>query len=204
LLLLGVWLLAGREGYPPADDADRRLRRALRITAFGPGVALFLYHGFLEFVYRFRYASDPASPYFEEPAIALVASAVMLVVAFGLVLLPLLLFRHLRGLAKRARSAHLAEHCTIVGLGTSLTVLYVLAAALLMENHEHLGLPYNWVSRSSAAMALMLGIGTLGILFILWCLYLMIRFAFAFAKASRQLRRKWQEQDRSVVMGYER
>jgi hypothetical protein len=34
LVFFGAWLLSSREGYPPADRADRRLRWSLRLAAF--------------------------------------------------------------------------------------------------------------------------------------------------------------------------
>jgi hypothetical protein len=36
LFFLGVMLLTRREGYPPADQADRRLRKILRLAAAVP------------------------------------------------------------------------------------------------------------------------------------------------------------------------
>jgi hypothetical protein len=36
-----------------------------------------------------------------------------------------------------------------------------------------------------------------GNLFVLWSLYLLLRFAISFFKASRQLRNAWNQQDRS-------
>ncbi len=56
-----------------------------------------------------------------------------------------------------------------------------------------------WMSRSPIALALELIMATSASLFILWSLYLLIRFAIAFGSARRHLRRKWKRDDRSLV-----
>jgi hypothetical protein len=46
-------------------------------------------------------------------------------------------------------------------------------------------------------MMLLMSLG--GTLFALWSLYLLIRFAIAFSRAYRQLRKKWKRDDRQVT-----
>src|SRR5205085_3553765 len=69
---------------------------------------------------------------------------------------PLLLFLQLRSLAKRARSAHLAEHCVIVGIGNSVTLLYVPILIVVTQYASDLGLGAYWGGRSQIALAMVL------------------------------------------------
>ncbi len=188
-LLMGGILLSLPEGYPPADRKDLKLRWMLRISAAIPLVALILLH--LEQYLQFRAVTYRGSTPLE--------IAVVLLSTAGCAPLPLLLFLHLRGLAKRARSAHLAEHCMIVGIGTSCALLYILAVIIIFENAERLGLGSNWTDRGGTSLILLTIGFTAAILFILWSLYLLVRFAIAFWLASRQLRRKWTRDDRACV-----
>ena len=66
--------------------------------------------------------------------------------------LPLLLFLHLRSLAKRARSADLAEHCLIVGIGTASAILVTGAYSVVAANAEAWGFGTYWQSRSTVAL----------------------------------------------------
>lgn len=111
---------------------------------------------------------------------------------------PILLFNQLRSLALRARSAHLAEHCTIVGIGTSIAMLYVLIVMLITTYARQLHFDPYWASRSQTWLILMAVAGTLSALFLLWSVYLMIRFAIAFHLAARKLREAWNRDDRAI------
>ena len=86
----------------------------------------------------------------------------------------MLLLLHLRRLALRVLDPSLAKHCAIVGVGASTCA----AAGLLMM---FLRLP-GVVELVAAACA---------ILFLLWSLYLLVRFAFAFARAHRAGAAAW-------------
>jgi hypothetical protein len=114
---------------------------------------------------------------------------------------PILLFNQLRSLALRARSAHLAEHCTIVGFGTSIAMLYILIVLLITTYARELHFNPYWASRSKSWLILMAVAGTLSALFLLWSLYLLIRFAVAFHIASRKLRNAWNRDDRALAAG---
>jgi len=114
----------------------------------------------------------------------------------GCMPLPLLLFCRLRNLAKRARSAHLAEHCMIVGAGASLSLLYVAFVWVLTTNGDEWFGTW-WTGRSQVLLVLELILGVLACLFFLWAVYLLVRFSIAFWMAGRKLRRKWREADRS-------
>src|SRR5207253_1066769 len=113
--------------------------------------------------------------------------------------LPILLFYQLRSLAKRARSAHLAEHCAIVGWGVGAALVYTGGLVVLFDNATRLGLGSYWTSRSNVSLILGLIPLVAFSLFILWSLYLLIRFAVAFGKASRKLRATWNCADRSLA-----
>jgi len=191
LAALGVWLLTGDEGYPPADRADRRLRGTLRFAACVPLMAV----GVVVFSeVLMQLIMSPARRYDLRTLFSYLAWALCTV---GMAPLPILLFLHLRGLAQRARSAHLAEHCLIVGVGTAASVLLFTGYSVVQLYAETLGLGGHWVSRSNVALGITVALATAGVLFVLWSLYLFVRFALAFRRAARELRGRWTTDDRS-------
>jgi hypothetical protein len=192
-LLLGALLITRREHYPPADEADRRWRIALRIAAMAPLAAMACFH-----VYRERWLTGVMSGgrVSNWSGLAVVAGWIAMI---GSLPLPALLFFRLRGLAKRARSAHLAEHCAIVGIGASTALLYLVGAYYVLEHAEDWGWGTNWAGRSQVSLIIVLIIATAAFLFALWSLYLLVRFAIAFRRASKQLRQKWTRDDRATA-----
>ena len=116
----------------------------------------------------------------------------------GSVPLVLLLFFHLRAIAKRARSAQLMEYCAIVAFGTSAALLYIAMAELTTEKGFE-----DWPKgfqrwMSSVSLSFFVTLSAIFCLFILWSLYLLICFAISFDRASRQLRTKWKRDDRAL------
>jgi hypothetical protein len=190
LFFSGVFLLTTREGYAPADRADARFRRFVRRAALVPLLALVLTH--------IQSTLDQTSGNYRKDWSALEIAAILLA-TIGCIPLPLLLFYQLRNLAKRARSAHLAEHCAIVGIGTSLSLLYLAVLLLVFQIAKSLGLGTYWTSTSPISLLMMLIMITAAGLFLLWSLYLLIRFSIAFSRAKRQLREKWKRHDRAVT-----
>jgi hypothetical protein len=188
IFMLGVILLTRREGYAPADAADRRLRWSLRLVATLPLVTIALLAIGLEVLISHLnvFQSQPTPPEFY---------VAFFLGTFGLSPLPILLFLYLRGLAKRARSAHLAEHCAIVGIGASATIVYVGAWFIIQDRMSDSRLGDYWFERSTIVFILILAVSVAVLLFALWSLYLLIRFAIAFHLAARQLRRKWSRDD---------
>jgi hypothetical protein len=123
----------------------------------------------------------------------------LLVMAFATIIgllpfLPAVLMLRLRGLAKRAHSAHLGEHCLIVGVGASFTLLVITAAILpiqfILDERDSF-----WWSHLWFAPILIVW----GSLFWVWAIYLMARFALAFHMARRKLRQTWRRDDRSAL-----
>jgi len=195
ILPIGTWLLASREHYLPADEADRRLRRWLRVWGFVPAFAFVLPFAWQVVMFRTGYRYLSAYPGLSQVAMALFT----ILLTVGIAPLPLLLFRRLRGLAKRARSAHLAEHCAIVGIGMSAAMIWAALLAFLSDNARRWGLGTWWIERSNIAMAIMLVLGVGLMLFTFWSLYLLIRFTIAFRRAARQLQGKWTSDDRALT-----
>ncbi len=196
LLVWGVCLLTSREGYAPADAADRRLRRWLRWAALPPTLGVLLVHTAVALNGR-RGTFGLGFSVWE--VINALYTAAFLIAGVGSIPLPMLLFRRLRDLAKRARSAHLAEHCTIVGIGASAALAFAMACSLASNYAGDWFGPY-WMSRSRAWIWIMLVPGVASVLFVLWSLYLLIRFAIRFGRASSELKRRWLMQDRSIVV----
>jgi hypothetical protein len=190
LLGLGVILLTRPEGYPPADRADRRLRILMRIVVIIPVAAMVL----LQLQLHLLISSGGKLFLFGEQGLVVLLVLFFAIFAF----LPLLLFLRLRGLARRVRSAHLAEHCIIVGVGAFVSMLYIAAVIIVANNADKWGFRSNWMSRSPVSLIMMLAMSVASGLFILWSLYLLVRFAIAFWIAAGKLRGKWTRDDRSL------
>jgi hypothetical protein len=195
LLLGGVWLLTSREGFPPADRADAWRRRWLRIVALAPLGALVLLHTTSQLSAN---ASARAGGLgYRDPFDGPLPIVAFCLATLGGAPFLVLLYLQLRSLAKRARSAYLAEHCVIVGVGNALTLVYIPAFALVMNNAERWGWGADWTSRSKVALAMVLAVAVSSILFALWNCYLLSMFSTAFAVASRKRRKAWHLADRS-------
>ena len=188
VLLAGMWLLASPEGYPAADRADRRLRRALRVVALMPVLQAMLRN--LDY-YVMHARAGLGNPWEG------ITGVLLLLATVASVPLPWLLFVQLRNLANRARSAHLAEHCTIVGAGTSAVAGVVALLVIYEDIARRLGWDIEWMHRS-AGLAVVTIISVAAMLFGLWSIYLLVRFAIAFYCASKQLRQAWLIDDRSA------
>jgi hypothetical protein len=185
-----VFLLTRPEGYPPADKADRRLRILMRIVVFFSIAAMVLLQVQLHFLFSSRN--------FRRDQLEMVALSVLFFTIFGF--LPLLLFLRLRGLARRVRSAHLAEHCIIVGVGAFASTLYIAAVIVVVNYADKWGLGTNWTWQSPVSLIMLLVMSVASGLFILWSLYLLVRFAIAFWIAAGKLRGKWTRDDRSLTI----
>jgi hypothetical protein len=206
LFFAGVWLLTAAE--TPAGATRSPRQRALRWFAVMPalyGIALFI-QGLL-YYWRYQAMARLAPPAASWPDVIaayqpyLDAIGYIAYAFFPLATLPLpvLLFMHLAWLGKRLLSRQLAEHSAIVGIGLSAALALAALTTALVRHAETLFGPH-WASRSNAAIALELISSTTAALFALWSLYLIIRFAIAFALEGRALRRLWREADRSATV----
>jgi hypothetical protein len=193
VFVAGVVLLTRPERYPPADRADRRARVLLRILAIVPIVAMLLIQIDTVLLYRWVRAGMNYDDRFH------LATMAFLLATLGAVPLPLVLALRFRSLARRVRSVHLAEHCAIVGIGTSASILYLMGAGYVLAHADGWGWGTNWAGRSQVALVITLVLATAGTLFVLWSLYLLVRFAIAFRHAARQLRQKWTRDDRAAA-----
>jgi hypothetical protein len=182
LVFSGVFLLTRPEGYEPSDRADRPRRIALRISAAVPllAIAFFSYA-----VYRSTLTGAPVNTKILWAALTLLTLGAIPVIMLG--------FLHLRAIAKRARSAQLAEHCVIVGIGTSALCLFILVFAICGQYFD-LGPAANSPLGLIAPLILVVSV----MLFGLWSLYLLIRFAISFRRAAKQIRQTWSAADRSI------
>jgi len=185
VLFVGVRLLTVPENYAPADEADARLRAWLRLLALFPLGLLLCLSG-----WTFLFGDAAAA---QNPDLSTILIGTICALP-----LPLLIMLRLRGLAKRARSAHLAEHCVIVGIGASASVAYLGVVWILTQNWQRWFGQQMPIFSDNYCVMLMLFLIAAG-LFLLWIAYLTIRFALAFWKAARELRRKWRVDDRSQV-----
>jgi hypothetical protein len=199
VLLGGVWLLTSREGYPPADQADAWRRRLLRIVALAPLGALALLHVTSQLSANTLARRGSGGPDAFNGPLPIIAFCLA---TLGGAPFPVLLYLQLRSLAKRARSAHLAEHCVIVGVGNALTLVYIPVLALVMIIAERRGWGHVW--RNTGSLVMVLAMSVLACLFAMWNLYLLVRFAIAFAVVSRKRRKAWHLADRSDPFAQER
>ena len=189
LLFAGTWLLTSREGYAPADAADRRRRAGLRTLAAVPVLGFLVVNVELYTNFHGLVLPDGTDRAMD---IAQMASAL------GVVPFPLLLFMQLRSLARRVRSTHLAEHCAIVGWGLSGALLGFVAVSVLSSHAAWFGLRPGWLSSDAGMVVVMLVVVSFALLGI-WSVYLLARFGLAFRRASRALRREWRGDDRSIA-----
>ncbi|MGH7177851.1 MAG: hypothetical protein ACREJC_10755 [Tepidisphaeraceae bacterium] len=192
VLIVGIYLLTRPEGYEPADKRDRWRRCGLRVFAFSPLLAALCL--------QLLASGMPRGMFVLPRGTNLSVPLGVLCTLFGTILsspLPLLLFFQLRGIARRARSAHLAEHCAIVGIGASCGLLYFGIVIALFANAERLRLGDDWTSRSTAALWMLVAVGAAAGLFILWSIYLLTRFAISFHRAARRMGTEWKRDDRA-------
>ena len=118
-----------------------------------------------------------------------------LVVVLSCIPIPALLLFHLRGLAVRVRSPHLAEHCAIVAGGSS--VALALFAITLWFSTD--GVDFAGSSTSARLFASLLFVCLLATsLFLLWWMYLFVRFTIAFHRAASLGRKTWIASDLSA------
>jgi hypothetical protein len=195
LILIAAFLVTTPEQYAPADRGDRVRRVFLRICAAAPLLAMLFQHFMIELERRNLTVTAPS---YELTPLGKLWVVVPILLTVGCLPYPLLLFYQLRSLAKRARSAHLAEHCAIVGFGMSFSPANVGVMLLIFETSRRWARDTYWTTRGNASLLLMLFMTLLATLMVLWSLYLLVRFAIAFGKASRELRRKWKLHDRAA------
>jgi hypothetical protein len=69
-----------------------------------------------------------------------------------------------------------------------------------VSNHADDWFGTYWTSRSQVSLAIFAAMATAAILFVIWSLYLLVRFAVAFGRASGELKRRWKVHDRSIVI----
>jgi hypothetical protein len=194
LLPVGMFLLTAAERYPPADQVDHRRRLLIRMLSFVPLVAVLVQHA-MEAWARHGWRT---LGWTTEPMMFRVCETLLpFVLTLTMAPLPLLFFVQLGSLAKRVRSAHLAEHCVIVGIGMSLSLIYGAVKPFIPDFGPEWNLGTPWTRYVSVELVLDLVAGVAIGLFMLWSLYLLLRFAIAFHRASRQLRRSWNRDDRA-------
>lgn len=190
-LFAGAKLLTTPEGYAAADEADRGRRRWLVISALVPIGMLIACFVIDRQAPRGRWQRD-----YTATDLSLYGNTI------GVIPFTMLLFLQLRGLAKRARSAWLAEHCVIVGVGTCCTMLWLAGyyAYFVQSQTPYYG-RRDWETGGStdAWMLLTAFLSAFLILFYLWALMLMTRFAIAFRAAGRVLNETWVRDDRSIA-----
>lgn len=178
-----IWI-TWPEGRPDADHIDRVRRVAIRVFSFIFVLATVAMHYYIE---RKRWLWQ---------LIGSLDTSFLAAITFPLVPFPLLLFRQLRHLAHRVLSAHLAEHCAIVGYGMAGTFLFG-PLILLLANSLGRSQGDYWTTRSPVSLMILLAVGVAGGLFYLWTLYVSIRFAGAFWRARKQAVDLWRRADLS-------
>ena len=178
VLVGGLWLLSIEQGRTSASTADRSGRWTLRAAAFLPLVAMGGWHTAVWL-----------------PQLGLLARLDLVLVAILLICLPvpLVASRRLRGLALRLLKPSLARHCTIVGAGLSLSMLWSL---VLLWAPAVIDQP-----SSSTLFLVLMAVEYVGLFFFyLWAGVLLLRFALAFALAGRAAKRAWAEADAAATI----
>jgi hypothetical protein len=112
------------------------------------------------------------------------------VLPFAFAAFPVLLFLHLRHLALRVLNPRLAEHCQIVGTGASAALLVLLVSSYAPDSLDR---SYTWAYAAAFVVSAAL-------LFLLWGVLSLLRFALALARAWRLSREAWDAADASAVV----
>ena len=191
LFVSGIWLVTRSELRAQADVEDRSRATALRIAAVVLLVLAIFGHAMAT-----HFSLNDLIERQRDTVLNLSRAVFGSLTIMTALLLPLLLFEHLREIGRRARSAHLVEHCRIVGIGSSLALTYALVLGFLFTKPV---LPVLWVASAMLPLVLF-GIGCVSAaLFLLWSLYLLIRFTISFHLAARSLQSKWRRDDRALT-----
>jgi hypothetical protein len=182
VLSFGVWMIAASE------KRQRTVALFVRWLGLVPLITTLMFH----VANVLSYVGGPSSLDVADQLIRH-GFAMLLVWVF---LFPIILFAHLRLLARRLLSSQLMEHSVIVGVGTPLTAAGVSLGVLLLKYGRFIGLPEphpnaQWPTVLLATLMSLAG------LFAIWIMYLLIRFAIAFMIEARALRKLWREADRS-------
>jgi hypothetical protein len=73
-----------------------------------------------------------------------------------------------------------------------------MAMGLVVRFGEAWGLAHRWVQRSQTSLMIVLVLFVAALLFAIWSVSLLVRFAVAFRRTSRELRGAWREDDRAA------
>ncbi len=201
LFIIGVLLLTRKqeEANGVIDGAERRhqimLRCSMLLAVALMGLSsLLLQHG----VNKGFYYSSTLHAFWMSREIEILYE--LLAVGILTSVVPMLLFLWLRRIAKRARSAHLAEHCAIVGVGMSVTILFIAFFLWAANDPAQFGLADDWLSRGT--LSLYLGMFSImwPLLFSIWSVYLLSRFAFRFHRVAREQSRAWRSDDAKRIV----
>lgn len=194
LLAAGVWLLARSDHRAGAGPRGRWGLAGLRMLGLIPlAGAIYLHITIWSLMVGKATVGYVVIGAFEDRVpLVIVASAA----------LPLFGFLRLRGLAKRVLDPSLAEHCAIVGVGMTASIL--LPAAVAGADWYTRGLLLDTLRVDPAwstafFVAVMLGAVAI-LLFYLWAGFLLFRFALAFRRARSAARRAWAEADAAATI----
>lgn len=183
LLITGAVLLAKREIRPADSGAKSDRRRGLVMTAILPTIAL-----------AWIVATNQETV-FGDPALAPRHWLDYSVACIACVPFPALLFRRLRGLAKRADRGDLAQHCTIVGVTTVLSLTAVAVLCTMHIGAKFFGVASYPLDDSTGANVVSLAIIAAVMVSYLWGLLTLARLAWALRRITRGIETRWRESD---------
>ena len=183
LLLVGMLMLTRPAGRARADRADAARRWAIRLLAVAPALAFAL----------------PAAITFNLlPRPVLVRGEWTLFGVTALLApLPVLLFTHLKDLARRAPAPLLAADSPVVGWVFGLGLLLPLALYLVGLLFDATGVSQGRGIISDFFLVVIGVLAAIAFAACLWSFYLLIRYALAFRKSARQAATVWAAADLS-------
>ncbi len=198
LFLLGVLLTTAVESRH--KHARRWLRIAIRLMTIAMLVGVASSHLSEEIERSLRISLISMSTGIEGTVLRLLTYLRVAILLLAVLPLPVLLFWHLSGIGKRLLSRQIAEHSVIVGIGLSGSIVFVLTLYMIAAYGSQIGFP-ELPRRSQIPIISLTLCFTSCILFGLWTIYLLIRFAIAFWIESHAMRQLWRDADRSIPAG---
>ena len=116
--------------------------------------------------------------------------------------MPVLLFHHLKGLARRAPAPLLAADSLVVGWIAGLSFGLPLLMLTAMTVGDAVGIGVGKGTLSEVLRIAVMVVFILGLTACLWSLYLLVRYALAFRKSARQARDVWAANDLAENGGF--
>jgi len=179
LVVAATWLITQREGYAPADSADRRRRLIIRAAGVLPVLIVAWLHAVgAGIVPSWLWLRNIESNLAYAP-------------------LPILGFWHFASVARRIGRRSLVRQCLIAGIGGSLALVAQYFAFTVFDLRPPS--VFTETPQSVAVDWAFYSVVVFSTFFWLWWLVLAVRFGVIFTSAARRARQTWREAERTSI-----